>query len=420
MPFLKLISGPSPQKLEHKGDDLCIAQRWGEAKQLYERALHKLEKSGFSEDDSTRLLTKIARTRESLARVHLGNARRYLDGGHYTEAHELMILALEVAGDGPLRSELEQALEQLETQMEADAREASREIRYDLDALEDGAYEAENHPFAADEEFFALCHTLPDEVRAAYLEYGTHFQIGYLALNQGDFTTAAEHLAAAMAEHPHHDSYIPLELAGAYINLNRTEEARKLLEIFLGHHPEALPAYQLLCEIYWEQNDTEAAETLLAGIPQELGESLAVVFLRGETYLQAARYTAARDLYEEVLDRYGWHDTVARELARVLEAMDQPERACDLYQEIMGNCRSCGARIDPIIIHRYAELRFAMGVRTIELLETYLSLAREIPDRRALYFGRVSEIYNVQGHTEEARRFQAFSRQAESEHTNVN
>jgi tetratricopeptide (TPR) repeat protein len=160
-------------------------------------------------------------------------------------------------------------------------------------------------------------------------------------------------------------------------------------------------------------------ETLLGGIPQELDESLAVVFLRGETHLHAGRYPAARDLYEEVLDRYGWHDTVARELAKVLEAMDQPERACDLYQEIMGNCQSCGARIDPIITHRYAELRFAMGVRAIELLETYLSLAREIPDHRALYFMRVSEIYNVQGHIEEARRFQAFARQAESEQTNV-
>ena len=63
-----------------------------------------------------------------------------------------------------------------------------------------------------------------------------------------------------MEENPKTDSYIPLELATAYLNLQKHPEAQQLLEKFIEDQPQALPAYQLLCEIYWESGAFEQAK----------------------------------------------------------------------------------------------------------------------------------------------------------------
>ena len=43
MSILKLFSGPSPEKLEQKGDALFEAGLWGQARLAYDRAIYKLE-----------------------------------------------------------------------------------------------------------------------------------------------------------------------------------------------------------------------------------------------------------------------------------------------------------------------------------------------------------------------------------------
>ena len=70
-----------------------------------------------------------------------------------------------------------------------------------------------------DETFSALCGALPDNVQKAYLSYGAKFKKGYLALNRGEFSDAADYLSRAMSENQASDSFIPLELATAYLNL---------------------------------------------------------------------------------------------------------------------------------------------------------------------------------------------------------
>lgn len=411
MSLLKLFSGPSPEKLEQKGDALSEASLWGEAKQVYDRAFHKLEKrSGHDTQDLKRIAGKIRQASEALAREHQQSAENLIEAGCLGEARDMLALALELTADVQFKQKLEDRLQKIALQLKQEADADQPGLLYGQ-----AETEAPSGEPPVDEYFWALCGPLPPEVRDAYLEYGEDFQTGYIALNRGDFQTAAIRLSRAMEENPQSDSYIPLELAAAYLNLDRLAEARALLENFLEHHPETLPAYQLLCEIYWEQKDFLRVNALLASIPDELAESLAVVLLKGETLYHAGHFEEARNFYRGFLDTYGWNDSVARELAKTYEALDEPASARDIYKEMMGRCNSCHTRIDPLIKHQYAELSFDAGMYGTDILELYLSLAREIPDNAAQYFDRISRIYAAQGNATEAERFRSFSIRAEAE-----
>lgn len=414
MSLRKLFSGPTADKLETKGDTHFAASQWGQAKQAYERALHKLEKSTGSEAHRHRQLKdKIQQTCDALSRGHQEDAMNYLDGGYRDEAREALTLAMEICGDAAFRDELAEQLAALNAPPAADDHVVAA-IPVDMSSMDAG--DIASGPATPREEYFqALCHTLPEAVRKAYQSYGEDFVDGYVALNNGDFDTAVTHLERALAATPQPDSFIPLELATAYINKGRLEEARELLEQVRMHHPEALPAYQLLCDIYWEQGDIAQAEALLASLPPHLAESRAVMHLRGETLYRAGHLEQARDFYRHFMETYGWDDGMAQELAKTHEALHEWSEAREQYREIMGRCSSCQARVDPIIKHQYAELSFAEGYQGSDVLEIYLSLAREIPDNAAIYFDRISQIYFAQGNATEGERFQAFARRAQTE-----
>jgi tetratricopeptide (TPR) repeat protein len=414
MSLMKLFSGASPEKLETKGDTHFAASQWGQAKQAYERALHKLERTAASDTHRQRQLQeKIRQTCDALARGHQEDAMNYIDGGYKDEAREALTLAMEICGDPALRDELAEQLAIL------NARPASDDHAFDAMPVEmasPDAGEVVSGPAVSRDEYFqALCHTLPEAVGKAYQDYGEDFIDGYIALNNGDFDTAVTHLEQAMAAIPQPDSFIPLELATAYTHKGRLEEARELLEQVRLHHPEALPAYQLLCDIYWEQGEIAQAKALLASLPPHLAQSRAVMHLRGETLYRTGHFEQARDFYRHFLETYGWDDNMAQELAKAHEALSEWPEARKQYREIMGRCSSCQARVDPQIKHKFAELSFAQGHRGSDVLEIYLSLAREIPANAAIYFDRISQIYFAQGNADEGERFQSFSRRAQAE-----
>jgi tetratricopeptide (TPR) repeat protein len=414
MSLMKLFSGPTPEKLEMKGDAHLAASQWGQAKQAYERALHKLKKNAASDTRRHQLLqNKIQQACEALARGHQEDAINYLDGGYTDEARAALTLALEISSDQAFRDELTAQLAALSARPDADDRSLERMPDHIASLDDDGTA---SDPAASQAEYFqALCHTLPEAVGKAYQGYGDDFIDGYIALNNGDFDTAVTHLERALAATPRPDSFIPLELATAYMNNGRLEEARELLEQVRLYHPEALPVYQLLCEIYWEQSEIAQADALLASLPPHLAQSRAVMHLKGETLHRAGQFDKARDFYRFFLETYGWDDGMAKELAKAHEALHEPSEARRLYREIMGRCSSCHARVDPQIKHQYAEISFAEGVKDQELLEIYLSLAREIPTNAALYFDRISQIYFSQGNTADGERFRAFALRAQTE-----
>ncbi|MBL0715932.1 MAG: tetratricopeptide repeat protein [Desulfosarcina sp.] len=408
MPLLEWLTGATPEKQEHKGDCLFAAGRWGEAKLEYESALEKLKRRSRKETGPQKqLAAKIRQAREALAREHRQSAADLMDGGYREEAQEMLALAIEVSADEAFQQALEQQVRELQARRFQTTAPESPEL---LDGPEDDPAERLSEG-SHDDYYMALCHTLPNHVRRAYQGYGDNFKFGYMALNRGDFETAAPLLDRAHQTNPQPDSYIPLELATAYLNLDRKSEAHDLLAGFIGHHPETLPAYQLLCEIYWDQKDFEQATSLLEALPPDLSASLAAAVLRGETLNRSGQHEAARDHYRGFIDTYGWNITAAHKLARIYRDLDATHDARKLYEEIMNSCRGCGTRIDAHIKHEYAELCFAEGQHDSTLLEMYLALAREIPEYAALYYERLAHIYARQGNDHEARRFRAFARQ---------
>ncbi|MGD9079429.1 MAG: tetratricopeptide repeat protein [Desulfobacterales bacterium] len=408
MSFLKIFSGKTPEAHEQKGDELFAHELWGKAKVEYERALGKLEKT-VPQNDSlrSRLQEKIQRTKASLAHRHKHNADEMLEAGFYHDARELYTLALELSEDVKLKADLTEKLEQLDFQMSKEVEETL--VDYDTDDEQDGGRQFIEPSGQGDEYFTALCGALPADVQKAYGSYGDNFKKGYLALNQGDFIVAADFLSRAMEENPTTDSYIPLELATAYLNLQKHSQAQQLLETFVENQPQALPAYQLLCEIYWETGAFEQAEALLNSVPGELKESVAVFILKGETMFHAGNYSGAKEWYQDFFKTYSWNEAVARALAKAHEALNEFANARNLYRKIMDECRSCHARIDPVIKQRYADLCFDSGMLNTDILDLYLSLAQERPDKAAEYYEKVSRIYADQGNPTEAARFRAIA-----------
>jgi predicted Zn-dependent protease len=407
MAWFNLFSGPTAEKLEQKGDNLSASGLWGPARLEYEGALRKLESAADRDHAGLqRLADKLAAVGDALAREHQDNATQLADIGDIEEALELVDLALELGGDAALRESLveqKQALEAVRTVAPA----VNRSDWHD-GWREKAAAGAQP---SLDEQFDTLCGTLPDAVRYAYRGYGYDFKTGYVALNNGEFETAARHLHLALEAQTATDTYIPLELATAYLHLNRPAQARELLEELLRHHPDALPAYQILCEVYWEQEAFDRAEALLASISPELATSRAVFVLQGETLFQAGRFEAAKSFYIDVLDAFGWDETIARALARTHEALDEMDAARQMYQEIMDHCSGCGNRVDPAVKEKLADLSFAAGIHDTTVLELYLSLAQELPMNAAAYYTKVSRIYHSQGNPVEAGRFTALAQQ---------
>jgi predicted Zn-dependent protease len=405
MSILKLFSGKTPEEHEQKGDELFSFDLWGKAKIEYERAMDKLEKTSSQNYElKTRLQEKIHQTKEALALGHEQNADDLLESGFYDDARELYILAQELTENPEQKKDLEIKLKGLDFQLD-------RTVKEDLPDLDVEAQEAQEPEFPEqeDEYFRALCGTLPNEIQKDYLSYGNNFKNGYLALNRGDFTIAADYLSRAMQENLSADSYIPLELATAYLNLGKHAEAQQLLEAFLENQPQALPAYQLLCEIFWERKAFDQADALLSSVPEELTESIAVYILKGETRFHAGNFSTAKEFYRDFLETHGWNELVAQALAKTHEAMNELANARNVYRQIMDQCSSCHARPDPFIKQRYADLCFDSGMYTAEILELYLSLAQEVPANASDYFEKVSRIYTAQGNKGEARRFRAIA-----------
>ena len=411
MGLLDIFSGKEPESYEQKGDTHFEAKAYGKAIVEYERAMERLEKTSPWDDGYRQSLReKIRNSKDVLALQHNQTAKDLIEAGHHDDARQYFELARELTENQDLKNAVEEQLQNIETQKaEAIQIDSQDDIIADTEKNPD---EEPVHEEPTDEYFMALIGTLPEEIQSAYLSYPDAFKEGYLALNQGKFESAAEHLNRAMEEHPDPQSYIPLELATARLNLGYYDDARRLLESFLQYHQDTLPAYQFLCEIFWETKTFNQAEALLSSLPRELSESVAGYLLRGETYYHAGKYAQAKMYYRDFLKRYDWNEPVARALAKTHEALGEMANARNIYQEIMQQCHSCHSRIDPYIKQKFADLSFASGLNTSEVLELYLSLVRENPQNAADYYEKVSLIYSAQGNEEESRRFRLFAEKA--------
>ncbi len=407
MGFLKIFAGKGPEEHEIKGDSLLRSGAYGDAKLEYEAGLQKLEKKDpHNSDLERRLKEKISESKEALSLFHKQRGEEILESQYYEDAEDIFCLALELTENPELEIELKELLR--ETRKHFDREEAidSQEIQ-----IEDRDRVEKDDAVPDDEYFAALCGSFSDKEREkAYYGYGDAFREGYLALNKGDFISAATKLSQAMEENTSTKTYIHLELGAAYLNLGKSEEAKSLFKSFLKDYPDSFEGYHLLCEAYWSMKEFDEAQSLLQDCQEELAESPHIQLLKGETLFQAGRFQEAKILFSSYLNSSAWDD-IALSLAKTHEALGEMEEARDLYGQLMEQCSSCSRKIDPFIKQRYSDISLESGQCSTRVLEMYLSLVHEDPDNKAHYYRKIIEIYSALGNEREVHRYQSLSKE---------
>ena len=429
MGIFDFLFGKDPEAHELKGDESSRAGAFGDALMEYEKAIDRID-TRFPEKSHLRgrLEEKLTRASNDLAASHMENAAAMENAGELADARELYELALDLAKDPALVREIERRMASPAAEpvdfgkapvsggslsgesFSGGAAAAAGNAGYDADYDDEYTEEDEQYDL---EVFDILINALPDDLQDAYRGYGASFVAGYVALNEGDFEFAAECLEDAMEENPG-PNLIPLELATAYIHMGRQADAISLLERFISQNPEQPRAYQLLCELYWENQDFGQVDALLSRAPEKTRGSKSLLLLRGENHYQQKDYAGAESVFENLIERYGKDEIGGRALAKTLEAAGKTQAARDLYGEVINTCLSCGSRADPFLKRRYAELCFQEGETSTRLLKIYMGLAQEDSDNRAMYFNRIARILYSQGEVEEARRYEVLSRDAET------
>jgi tetratricopeptide (TPR) repeat protein len=411
MGLFKFFSGKDPEEYEKQGDAYFDIGEFGAAKLEYENALHKLQKKRPDEPEyANRLQVKIVRSRESLASAHMERGKEWMALKLYDDAEDIFLLASELTENDELKGVLEELLREIKRRKREGIREEIPVVTGGEGATEKPAYHHEG-----DEYFTALVNTLPDEIRHAYLSYGDTFKEGYVALNRGEYERALELLTNAQEENSPGGNHIFFEIGTACLNLGRPEEARNILEEYVKENPALLRGYHLLCEALWETEAFGDAHEVILSSPPDLRRTLHMKLLEGETLYRAGRYKQAESFYNDCLNTDGWDENIVRNLALTYEALGKTAKANDLYGEIMSECQQCRTRLDPFIKARYADTAFELGNMTGAILELYLSLAQEVPEERARYFRKISQIYAAQGHEEESLRYLAFAERLEDE-----
>jgi len=405
MGLLNIIMGKTPADHERTGDALVRDESWGEAKLSFETALEKIWKHSSGDSRmADRLKTKIDECKEALAMAHRQEADALMAVDCVEEALELFALARELTSDPQLKEALDQQI-----------LSARRQAASPLFHLEDQVHLPSEGPSFdepmddEDDHFDLLLGALPDDIQQAYRSYGYNFKRGYLALNASAFDEAVAYLTLADEENAFEESLVPLELATAHVNTGQADAARALLEKLVQHRPDLLPAFQLLCDIYWEEKNFDQAMQLIDALSPELASSMGAYLLKGETLLRAARNREARSFFQDLLKTYGWKEPVAIGLAKAHEALGHADPAIDIYGELISRCSGCGSRVDPSIKRKYADLSLAHGRLTPQVLEHYLALSQEDPANAVHYYRSISQIYAALGNDEESARFESIA-----------
>lgn len=407
MGLFSIITGKTPGDHERTGDALARDEAWGEAKLAFEAALEKIWKHSSGDSRmADRLKAKIDQCKEALAKAHRLEAEALMEADCEDEALELFALARDLTSDPQLKEALEQQIHDARRQAASPVFHLEDHVHLPLESpsFDDPVDDEDTH-------FDILLGALPDEIQRAYRSYGFNFKRGYLALNASAFDQAAAYLTLADEENDFEESLVPLELATAHVNLGQTATARSLLENLVRNRPDLLPAFQLLCDIYWEEKNFDQALRLLDSLSPDLAESMGAYLLKGETLLRAARNTDAKSFFQDLLRAYGWKEPVAIGLANSHEALGQTDQAIEIYGELISRCSGCGSRVDPSIKRKFADLSLERGRLSPQVLEIYLSLAQEDPADAVHYYKSISRIYSALGNDEEATRFESIAKE---------
>ena len=459
MGLFDFFSGKRPEDIEKKGDELFDRDAFGYAKIEYEKARERhLKKPSTDGEFAKKIDDKIQKACEGLACGHKDKAERYIKLNCFEDALELVELAMLLTRDNEIRNELIRMKAQIllsnnhaniesgfEDNIENDFKdgiesdfedgiesdiETDIEIKKTADVNEIGNTEISR----LEETFFALCNTLDENEQEEYHAYGEEFMLGFVALNEGDFFNAEEHLLNALEKNSDRTTHIPLELAVCYLNMGEYAKSRIYAESCLDDFPESENGCRIMCEAFWAEGDYQGAHNFLDHIMPANRQYGSIVFslLKGDTFFQAGEYQKAETFFLEHLKKgdagqkdqhLGQKDQqtgqrtegseqnelILRSLARTCQAMGEHHKARDIYAGLMSRCSGCGRMSDFALRKGFAESSFASGVHTTQILEIFLQLVQEDPENRGAYYLKVSDIYAVLDHDEESLRFKAMA-----------
>jgi tetratricopeptide (TPR) repeat protein len=388
MSLLKRLFSTSPEGLEKKADTLFADGRHGQAKLAYEKALE-----ASSEGERVRLLDKVRRCRDEIARRRIEGAKAHLAQGSVKLAEQELQSALEIAHDDAVCGQIRTLLDGLEAQ-DAQGRAASAEM--------------------TDEERIALIVGQWHEAQAEeYDSYGEDLLDALVAMDKERFDDARARLESLVATAPE-PRYLWLEIGRARLLTDDVAGGKEALQRFLG----ALEAD--------EAGETKLAANLaLARLADEAGE-----FQEAIGYFEGAVHAMPED-YRPYLAmgaflRVKGHGAEALEV--LLTALDLSKTAgtdwrlleeIGLASELAGKTEDSRSFLEQVIElfrnHKNLDFPPATATALAKLYEAEGRLERAADmyralsqgsdkERHALYHYEAGRLLHALGLTEEARR----------------
>lgn len=327
MSFFKRLLGGDFDSNRGEGDEHFAAQRWGEAKLAYERALAKGKAA--PEETKSLLTARITECRTKLAVAHAERAETLLAAGEIEAAVEALESAIDVSPDAADKERYRKGIDRLHA---ADARAAAENPG---DASEDDRFEV-------------LSAQWDDEQLDEYEAYGEPFKGAYLLLHEAPDSAEAgkalEAFQALAAEHAETVCFLHLEIGRALLRLGRKEEGvaslRKLLETLPAEVGDVarIQAHVLLAEVAMEAEDHATAEQELRAAA-EVAPDLTAGHLRLGMYLRLrGRHAEAAESLQEAartMSELRPDVSVLREIGLNLVALGDEENALETLEGIV-------------------------------------------------------------------------------------
>lgn len=294
MSFFKRLLGGDFDSNRTEGDEHFAAERWGEAKLAYERALSKGKAA--PEEARAALGARITDCRRRLAAGHAERGEALLAAGETDAAVEAFESAVDVAPDA---DDKERYRKRIDGMHAAEARVAAHNPG---DASEDDRFEV-------------LSAEWDDEQLDEYEGYGEPFKSAYLAVHENPDAEAVGKALATFqslaAEHPDAARFLHLEIGRSLLRLGRREEGAEALRKLLTVLPEdvgevaRIHAHVALAEVAIEAGDDAEAEKELRAAA-EVAPDLTAGHLRLGQFLRVrGRHADAAEALEDAARTMG-------------------------------------------------------------------------------------------------------------------
>lgn len=322
-----------------KGDRLFDAQRYFEARCVYEDGLSRQE-PGAEGGAADAFTARIARANLALAEMNVQEAQFAINHGDNAKAAEHLELAKTLTDDGALREKAEILLATLVEKTNETNRLAPDGGGCTSCASMEPETQVVTHcedPNLSPLDYYdLLIRQLPGEMYSRYAVLGEKFAYMYLAASRDEHNEALE-LLEEWYDGSFRDIYL-YEKGMILHRLGNTREAEDCMNGAVGENPaNPLPHLGLALFMIEAERFEEAAVGLDAMIAAGMLAEQAVL-LRGDTAQLAGDLNGAMDCYGQLLAT-PYARPAAEKLHAVLLQCDRRQEAANVYKRYLTGCR---------------------------------------------------------------------------------